>query len=40
MRLTLQSSRLGLTAGLSAIGVSLVSALLEDLAVDEAKGEA
>jgi hypothetical protein len=35
----LQSSGLGLIAGLSAIGVSLVSPLLEDLAVDETKGE-
>ena len=37
-RLTLQSSRPGLIAGLSASGVSLVSDFLEDLATDGTKG--
>jgi len=36
----LQSSGPGLIAGLSATGVSLVLAFLEDLAADEAKGKA
>jgi hypothetical protein len=38
--MTLQSSGPGLIAGLSATGVSLVSAFLEDLAEDETKGKA
>lgn len=38
--MTLQSSRPGLIAGLSATGVSLVLVFLEDLAEDEAKGKA